>query len=623
MKTLRFSVGPVQEFVAQARRTRDFWAGSFLLSYLSAAAISAVPEREYVVFPSIMSPSVDPLIRAVGEYKPGVDVSSPPPIGTVPNQFQAIVPADFDPQACHDAVMRTWDRIAGAVWRAFIEPAASKGNNTRQIWADQVKSFWYVMWTVGDEQEGAALLDKRKNWRSHVGCGGCGDTCSMMKGLTEISGHMRSKSPSDADAQDAFWRAVRAQPGVSELDIQADERLSAIAVIKRLYPHVSKEVFGFDVPVSFPSTSYLSAIHWIADMAREQPDWCRRFADGTRSLRGTGSHNVTIKCLKPAFQEVLTRDFVRLDGGCYYDHTLLNERLWPHGTRDARKNLAAQLELANERSGLKPSQFYAVLAMDGDRMGALLRDYDPTRVSRAVNAFSYGVPAVVSDHNGITVYAGGDDVLILLPLEDAVSTARALRKQYVDSFRLHAPKVMCDGRATISAAVVFANHSLPLKGVLRDVHVLLEDKAKEESGRDSIAIAVHKSAGVTLTWATRWDSGALESLDKLTKMFDPGPDGRRRLTSGLLYKIDSTLFREAEAAAAQKIDFVPLIVAEYRSSREIEASLDEAREVAKEIISVCSTPVHSRSPGRRTSQSSIAPDGALLVRFIATRGVVQ
>ncbi|MEZ5479145.1 MAG: type III-B CRISPR-associated protein Cas10/Cmr2 [Thiolinea sp.] len=27
-----FTLGPVQSFVAQARRTRDFWAGSFILS---------------------------------------------------------------------------------------------------------------------------------------------------------------------------------------------------------------------------------------------------------------------------------------------------------------------------------------------------------------------------------------------------------------------------------------------------------------------------------------------------------------------------------------------------------------------------------------------------------------
>ena len=41
-RILHLSIGPVQTFVAQARRTRDFWAGSFLLSWLSGQAMAAV-----------------------------------------------------------------------------------------------------------------------------------------------------------------------------------------------------------------------------------------------------------------------------------------------------------------------------------------------------------------------------------------------------------------------------------------------------------------------------------------------------------------------------------------------------------------------------------------------------
>ena len=40
-----FTIGPVQGFVAQARRTRDFWTGSFILSWLSAVAMLAVRQQ--------------------------------------------------------------------------------------------------------------------------------------------------------------------------------------------------------------------------------------------------------------------------------------------------------------------------------------------------------------------------------------------------------------------------------------------------------------------------------------------------------------------------------------------------------------------------------------------------
>lgn len=45
---LHFMIGPVQEFISQARRTRDFWAGSFLLSWLSGVAVREALKQENV-----------------------------------------------------------------------------------------------------------------------------------------------------------------------------------------------------------------------------------------------------------------------------------------------------------------------------------------------------------------------------------------------------------------------------------------------------------------------------------------------------------------------------------------------------------------------------------------------
>ncbi|MCC6552844.1 MAG: hypothetical protein IT372_07450, partial [Polyangiaceae bacterium] len=39
------TLGPVQEFIAQARRTRDLWFGSHLLSEISRAAAAELARR--------------------------------------------------------------------------------------------------------------------------------------------------------------------------------------------------------------------------------------------------------------------------------------------------------------------------------------------------------------------------------------------------------------------------------------------------------------------------------------------------------------------------------------------------------------------------------------------------
>src|ERR1051326_749628 len=50
---LAISIGPVQEFIAAARRTRDLWFGSYLLSEISKAAAKAVHDAGgRLIFPA-------------------------------------------------------------------------------------------------------------------------------------------------------------------------------------------------------------------------------------------------------------------------------------------------------------------------------------------------------------------------------------------------------------------------------------------------------------------------------------------------------------------------------------------------------------------------------------------
>ena len=50
---LAISVGPVQEFIAAARRTRDLWFGSYLLSEISRAVAKAVENQGgKLIFPA-------------------------------------------------------------------------------------------------------------------------------------------------------------------------------------------------------------------------------------------------------------------------------------------------------------------------------------------------------------------------------------------------------------------------------------------------------------------------------------------------------------------------------------------------------------------------------------------
>src|SRR5205823_14634780 len=84
---VHFTFSPVQSFVAQARRARDLWASSYLISYLAGVAMKAIgPSR--IVFPKVEN---DEMMRAIeGKWdrnKP--DFQPFQRIGSLPNRFTA------------------------------------------------------------------------------------------------------------------------------------------------------------------------------------------------------------------------------------------------------------------------------------------------------------------------------------------------------------------------------------------------------------------------------------------------------------------------------------------------------------------------------------------------------
>ena len=114
--------------------------------------------------------------------------------------------------------------------------------------------------------------------------------------------------------------------------------------------------------------------------------------------------------------------------------------------------------------------------------------------------FTTGVQAVVENYSGFLIYAGGDDVLALLPLEYALNCAKELRGHYIDSFSDYP-----DINTTLSGAIEYAHIKMPLGKVLSDAHYLLDDIAKEKTGRDAIAVRVWKPGGQHLQWAMPWE----------------------------------------------------------------------------------------------------------------------
>jgi CRISPR-associated protein Cmr2 len=124
---------------------------------------------------------------------------------------------------------------------------------------------------------------------------------------------------------------------------------------------------------------------------------------------------------------------------------LLNEK---------EENQAAAKEVlaALKNIETKPSPFYAILLMDGDSLGKYMRfTKKQPKISDALKKFTDKVNDIVYQNNGFLIYAGGDDVLAILPLEDALSCAKDLRDEYLEAFK------GSDINSSLSGAIEYAH----------------------------------------------------------------------------------------------------------------------------------------------------------------------
>jgi len=183
------------------------------------------------------------------------------------------------------------------------------------------------------------------------------------------------------------------------------------------------------------------------------------------------------------------------------------------------------------------------LLADGDRLGKLVSKAGGGNVSEALARFTDKVPEISHTHGGVTIYAGGDDVLAMLPVSHALKCAEAISKAYRNAF---ADTTVSD-EATLSAAVVLAHVRMPLSHVVREAHSLLDDIAKDGNGRSSLAVGVYKPSGCYCQWVSSWDrphagtgGSAVNLLGKLREALKPH-DGEPGLSSSLIYRIRKSL----------------------------------------------------------------------------------
>ena len=128
-------------------------------------------------------------------------------------------------------------------------------------------------------------------------------------------------------------------------------------------------------------------------------------------------------------------------------------------------------------------------------------------ISEALANFAlHFVPRIVKEHHGTLIYAGGDDVLALLPTATALKCAQKLRDTFRQDWQedqAGRERLLMGARASVSAGLAVVHAKEDLRFALQAARDA--EKEAKNAGRDALQIKVCRRSGEHSSVLCPWD----------------------------------------------------------------------------------------------------------------------
>ncbi|MBJ7435132.1 MAG: type III-B CRISPR-associated protein Cas10/Cmr2 [Acinetobacter sp.] len=460
------AVGPVQSMIAAARKSRDLWSGSALLSELAkACALFLQTQGAELIFPAISKDDSKSLEKnsdfSVGnKIQVCVQVEDEQQLKSIVQQAKQATRERFLEEANDVYQTLKSSEIRSTIWNAqvndYVEVQAAWAKiNEKQPYADAVSMA-------------SKVLAARKATRDF----------SQISADPYAADFMIPKSSLDG-ARETVLQEDKKQPLSSKsrakLGLATSEQLDCLGVVKRLGLQKQAD--------RFTAFTRITAHAWIEKISNDE-----NFA-----------------ALKECYERLFNNDLATRVGGnegIYnlfpYDaqflyRSRLEAELSNFQVADSHNDaLTALLNLLKKHFWSKygePAAYGVLLLADGDRMGELLdkaSDKDShKKITIALSEFADGVADIMRTYDGHCVYAGGDDVLGFVPLHQAYDCAKALSLSFKEKLLAIAQTLKAEQAPTLSVGLAITHHMTPLS-VVREYASQAEKYAKGDHISDPV-----------------------------------------------------------------------------------------------------------------------------------------
>lgn len=489
----------------------------------------------------------------------------------IPNRFLAVVPWGLDggfaqqlASRCRSSVRDAWQEMADAVRNQLNLKWKSLDPNWAARWQEQIQDFFEVRTCVlpwrasgGDETIGeliagrggfAAAFPDAADVRSLADAIPQG----QQPGYSQKSaGSWQAKVELSARLMQA-QRAIRHVPPATVLTSDGEEvppKCSLLGSYEQMGPAGLKESAEFWSQaakkgfrgVHLREQERLSAVALVKRFSG--PCFFRdRLHLDSEDLRYEDTASVAARCWLEQQEHRTLKEYANRCHGSQWLHWSTPTQGLEDDEEPIPEEVWRELQAARRRE--RPPAYYAVLMLDGDDMGRWLRgDKSPqvrelvhpqlrdyfqrlpaaaaglkarrpvgpalhAAISEALANFAlHFVPPIVDKHSGTLIYAGGDDVLALLPTKTALACARELsrtfRKNWLRDDESKRERLLMGDRATVSAGLAIVHHKEDLRFALGEARTA--EKAAKNAGRDALQITACRRSGEHATALCPWD----------------------------------------------------------------------------------------------------------------------
>lgn len=485
---LSFSITPVQPFIVKARKLRDYWTGSVLLSWLAFEGLRWVMEHlgpDHLLYPSLIDqPLVNRYLRDNWKMVDIESLSENSDIASLPNKFLCLVPYDQAESialAISHRIKQSWQALCSQVLETLVRVTGEENGHLEAMFRRQTANYWDLQWASAklierdDIEESDRLLPETSME-------------APLKILKSFSDIVRKKYGGEMDARGLLYSPAHQ---LSQMALASGKTRKTIS--RQVEPgQKCRLCTEFEALHAFRQSEDISA----HDYKNGIDEFWKGFAVGWRSEADfdDGEALCALCLTKRIAYRILKEDKTHILNACFGDadtfpsttEMALYEKFKRENINDQReKQRIAQKVHDREKNQEEDNRdrYYAILVMDGDHMGKLINgdtmgatwgsamhpeirkrlqhpDFERgyrdawaplfnenckrlvtpaihAAISESLGDFSiYGVSQIIKDAGGRLIYAGGDDVCAVMPVSRVVTAAREISRYYNAEFKL-------------------------------------------------------------------------------------------------------------------------------------------------------------------------------------------